>query len=449
MNRTVLAIIALLLVLICVVCVGSGALIYMLQPTPVALTTPTAAIARATATSAAPARPTMTVVVQAPSPVPNVVAPTVAQGNLKVTSNAFRNDFPTRLIFDLEAQSNVTITQIALVVQIDGQATSSRQIPDFTADTKVKTTYEWSFTRSYMPPGVSGEYWWTIQDSSNNQLQTPKQRFSVDDPTHKWLKVSNDRLAVYWYLGGDSFGKALFYRGIEAMEFLQQDTGVAVEKQIQIYIYGNRNDFFKALEPGANEWTGGRAFPEYNTIMINVEPNNLDWGLGATTHELTHQVIHQKISSPLGDLSMPKWMDEGLAMYYETYPGKLDSQFSVPLSRSISNDSLVTLRSLSGAFPADSNAANLAYAQSYSAIDFIFRKYGKDKMAQLLQAIKQGGAYDDIFKKVLNLDTDGIETEWRKDVGAKPRVVSTRSSATATPFPTFSLSTDSTPTPAK
>jgi hypothetical protein len=67
----------------------------------------------------------------------------------------------------------------------------------------------------------------------------------------------------------------------------------------------------------------------------------------------------------------------------------------------------------------------------------------------LLQTVKQGGAYDDTLKKVFNLDMDGLENEWRKDVGAKPRVVSTRPATTATPFPTFSLSTDATPTPKK
>jgi len=33
-------------------------------------------------------------------------------------------------------------------------------------------------------------------------------------------------------------------------------------------------------------------------------------------------------------------------------------------------------------------------------VDFIFRYYGRDKMAQLLQRFKQGGLYDDIFDQV-------------------------------------------------
>lgn len=375
-------------------------------------------------------------------------APVHAQGPITVSANNFTANFPRTLVFQLEAQSSSRITAVALVAQIDGVPTSSRQLPDFTPDNQVKARYEWNLARNYLPPGVSGQYYWTIEDSAGNKLETSKQPFRVEDASHTWQKLSNEKLALNWYSGGASFGKALFDNGVSAMSFIQQDTNVTVDRQIQIWIYASRADFFRALEPGAAEWTGGRAFPDYTIILINIEPSNLDWGKGATAHEITHQVIHQKIRSPLGDLSMPHWVDEGLAVYYEGTPGKVDSQFADPLQRAIKNDTLVPVRTLTGSFPADSRAAELAYGQSWSVIDFIFRKYGKEKMTQLLQGFKTGGAFDDIFNKVLGVDTDGLENQWRADIGAKPRSVPTRDSRAPTAFPTFSLSTDdSTPAP--
>ncbi len=438
MNR-VLIVVALIFVLLCAACVGLGLYFVTLSSQPVAENTPMPPASSA---------PDKTAVVQpAATPVGPVVGPAVAGNGITISQNKFTNNFPKQLLFQIDAQSKAKITQLALIVAIDGQASSSRQVPDFTSDTKVQATYEWNLGRAYIPPGVTGQFWWTVQDSDGGQLQTPKQSFRVDDSAHPWKKIANDQLALYWYAGGDSFGQALFDRGVQAMKFLQQDTGVVVDRQIQIFIYGNRADFFSSLEPGATEWTGGRAFPEYAIVMIDVAPSNLEWGKGATTHELTHQVIHQKIRSPLGDLSMPHWMDEGLAVYYETYPGALDSQFSVPLKRAIQNDTLQPLRSLSGSFPADSSAANLSYAESYSVVDFIIRHYGREKLAQLLQAFKSGGFYDDLFKQVIGVDTDGLENEWRKDVGAKPRAIAPRAATTPSVFPTFSLSTDVTPPP--
>ncbi len=445
MNRVVIVAV-LLIVLVCMACAGVGAWL-MFFPQERAVVQMTSAPV-ATSPVATPL-PVQTVVIRPATPFHSVTGPVQAGNGISVSRSKFTNSFPQELLFEVDAQSNSKITQIALFVAFDGQSSSSRQIPDFTPDNKVQASYSWDLSRGYVPPGVTGQYWWTIQDNSGAMLETSKQVFRVDDIAHQWKKISNDQLALYWYSGDNSFGSALFNRGVQAMKFLQQDTGVTVDHQIQIFIYGNRSDFFNALEPGASEWTGGRAFPEYAIVLIDVTPSNLDWGLGATTHELTHQVIHQKIQSPLGDLSMPHWMDEGLAVYYETYPGALDPQFAVPLKRAIQNDSLQQLRSLSGSFPADSTAANLSYAESYSVVDFIIRHYGREKLAQLLQGFKAGGFYDDIFNQVLGVDTDGLENQWRADVGARPRVVSTRTATTPTPFPTFSLSTDVTPTPSK
>ena len=439
--KRVLIVAAMLAVLACFACIALGALFVLVEESPVAQIAPTVAATKAT--------PDTPPVIIAPMPAPAVSAPPQSANGITVSVSRLTNQFPDQLVFDLQAQSNSKITQIALFVAIDAASSSSRQVPDFTPGTQVETTYQWNLNRNYLPPGVSGRFWWTVQDTSGAVLETTKQAFRVDDVAHQWKKMSNDKLALYWYTGDDSFGQAIFDRGVQAMKFLQQDTGVTVDSQIQIFIYGNRADFFNSLEPGASEWTGGRAFPEYGIVLIDIAPSNLDWGLGATTHELTHQVIHQKIKSPLGDLSMPHWTDEGLAVYYETYPGKLDSQFAVPLRRAIQNDSLQTLRSLSAGFPADSTAANLSYAESYSVVDFIIRHYGREKLAQLLQGFKTGGFYDDIFMQVLNVDTDGLENLWRQDVGAKPRILAPHVATTPTAFPTFSLSTDATPTPGK
>jgi hypothetical protein len=200
------------------------------------------------------------------------------------------------------------------------------------------------------------------------------------------------------------------------------------------------------MEPGTRDWTGGRAFSDYGITLINIEPNDLDFGLRAVPHELAHLVIHLKLGD-LGTTALPQWMNEGLAVYHETVPPSLEDYLDRALKRAIQNDTLLPMRTLVGSFATASEQAYLSYAQSYSMIDFIGRKYGKAKLAELISSFKNARHYDDILRAVLGVDTDGLEAEWRKDIGAKPRAVATRSNATATPFPTFSLSTDNNPPP--
>jgi hypothetical protein len=452
-------------------------------------------------------------------------APIAADSPITITSNKLTNNFRENLLFQVGAESSAAqIARVELLVQIEGVPSLGRFTAEFTPGTTIQATYEWNLARNYLPPGVTGQYWWEIQDSADNQVQSPRQPFRVEDQAHAWRQVSNEKLAVYWYAGSDnvvaspasddvnllglifaatgafaalvsivlaiifhkrrvllavfvlvslcscatpllvfrsvgdagprgdtrpiSFGQALFDHGVNSVAFLERDTGVTVERQIQIYVYGNRDDFFNAMQPGTKEWTGGRAYPDYGIVMINISPSELDWGKRAVAHEITHQVIHQAVRSPLGDLSLPPLIDEGLAVYYES-PGSPDPQFVNPLKRAIQNDTLISLRSLTSGFPTDSNAATLSYAESYSVVDFIFRHYGRDKMAQLLQAFKQGGLSDDILVHVFGVNLDSLEIVWRQDIGAKPRAIPTRSLTTATPFPTFSLSTEATPTPSR
>jgi hypothetical protein len=374
--------------------------------------------------------------------------PARADNAITVNSSNFTNSFPDHFTFQLNAQSTASISQVALVVQV-GQCVSNRYIPDFTPGTQVQATYTWDLKKNYMPPGVSGQYWWTLQDSAGNQLETPKQSFRVDDPTHQWQNISNDQLALYWYSGTRDFAQALFDRGVQAIGTLQEGFNVKLDHQVQIFIYGSHSDLLKALSVGAQEWTGGQDFPEYSIVVIDVEPSNLDWGLGATAHELTHQVVHRAVSngcSTLGSLSLPPLMDEGLAVYNQD-PGSPDPQFEPALKRAIQNNTLIPLRTLTSSFPADPQAANLSYGESWSFVDFLIRRYGKEKLGQWLAAAKAGGYYDDLFRQVYGLDLDGLEVEWRKDIGAPPRVIPTRDASKPTPFPTFGLSTDETPTP--
>ncbi len=361
-------------------------------------------------------------------------------------SQPYTNAFPRRLIFLLDTDSPTEIKQVNLIIQLDAIPTSARYIPEFSGGKKIAVVYEYDLNKNYLPPGVTGQFWWVLKDADGKETQTQKESFRVDDPKIQWKKIENSKIAIYWYSGEASFGKTVFDGAVSALAFLERDTGVTAERQVQIFLYGNRNDFLAALGPNVAGFEGGRTHPEYNVVLIEAGPRSVTFAKDATVHEMTHVIMHAKIRGALGEFSFPHWLDEGLAMYFETIPGALNVQFALPLSKAIKDDTLLSLRSISGRFPID--AIDLGYAESFSVVDFIYRRYGREKIQQLLQAVKVGGNIDDILNQVIGVDTDGLEDAWRKDIGAKPRT-STPATTHPTPFPTLSLSTDPTPTPSK
>jgi len=77
------------------------------------------------------------------------------------------------------------------------------------------------------------------------------------------------------------------------------------------------------------------------------------------------------------------------------------------------------LQTLSSPFSAYSQISYLSYAESYSAVDYLIKTYGKDKMFQLLDAYRQGTTNNDALMKVYGFDTQTLTTKWETSIGAK------------------------------
>jgi hypothetical protein len=284
--------------------------------------------------------------------------------------------------------------------------------PEFDNGKYVETSWEWDTRKQTLPPGAEIQYQWIIEDSAKRKTQTPWTTFVVEDERYDWNNISEGRVALYWYKGTQDFGQQLMDAAQGGLEKLAIDTGAHPEKPVKVYIYGSQQALLDALVY-AQSWTGGVAFTEYGILSIGVAPENLEWGEGAMVHELAHLVTYQMTYNPYGDI--PTWLSEGISMYAE---GSLDEAYQSILTESISQDTLISVKSLSSSFPADASAASLAYAESYSIVDFLVHEYGQAEMLELLNVFEEGSSYDSALQEVYSFDTEGLEELWRIYIGA-------------------------------
>jgi len=320
-------------------------------------------------------------------------------------------EFPSHLGFSLSAESNVNIIDIRLHYVVDragfAQVTSEAYI-EFVPDTLVDIEWTLDMRKTGgLPPGSNIDYWWTVEDANGDRVETTPSRVNFDDARHTWRSLTEGKVTIYWYEGNESFAQELMATTRQALVRLGENTGAYLEKPVKIYIYANARDLQGAMIY-PQEWTGGVAFTRYGTIAIGIAPENINWGKRAITHELTHLVIHQITLNPYSDL--PTWLDEGLAMYTE---GMLQPQFATFLDRAMAENGLISVRSLSSPFSAYAGEANLAYAQSYSLVEFLIGNYGQSKMLELLNTFRQGSGYDAALERVYGFDMDGLDTLWR------------------------------------
>ncbi len=342
-----------------------------------------------------------------------------AQEAIQATDQSWEAEFRDHLTFNLEAESAAEIVEAELLYRVVGQIATSRNEANFTPGTEIEATYEIDQVdpSTYFPPGTELQYWWKVTDAEGNELTTEKETLIYLDDRYAWQTLENERLTLYWYEGDEVFAQALFERANVALDTLENDVGVAIENPIRIFIYGNQEDLLGALRTSAQEWTGGVAFTEYGVVVIGIMPRQLEWGLNAMTHEMSHLIIHQATDNPFGDL--PRWLDEGIAVYNENQD-VLDDDFRPLFERAVENDELMTLRTLSSPFPADPMLANLAYGQSGAVVKYIIDTYGSDSMAELLTIFAEGELYDDALMQALGTDTDGLDNEFRASLDLPP-----------------------------
>jgi len=329
-------------------------------------------------------------------------------------------EFPNSITFDIDVGAKSDISRITFQYQIQKLSVfpvTSVAFPTFTSTSRVKTSWKWDMTQTGgLPPGTDLSYWWAIEDAQGNTAQTPASTLSFNDQRHSWQSSSQNGITLLWYQGNDSFVQQLMTAAKGALGRLDEDIGAQLQDKVSIYIYASTQDLQNAMIY-PNEWTGGVAYPEYHTIAIGISPDNLDWGRGAIAHELSHLVVSQVTFSGYG-IELPTWLDEGLAMYTE---GSLSSDMASALKSAITQNKLISARSLCSPFPAEADAATLAYAESYSLVKYLLEQHGgQAKMQEFLNAFKQGSGYNEALNSVYGLDIDKLNDLWSAYIALHP-----------------------------
>jgi hypothetical protein len=125
----------------------------------------------------------------------------------------------------------------------------------------------------------------------------------------------------------------------------------------------------------------------------------------AALHELAHAAVHQ-----LAGENAPRWLDEGLAVYFERR-GRFEESGITP----------IRLDELSGYFESHNTELNSAQAQRCYATagDFIRKvvaEHGLDKISGYLCSLGSGGSPERAFQQVFGVSLRSVENEWLRNV---------------------------------
>ncbi|MGE5775679.1 MAG: peptidase MA family metallohydrolase [Chloroflexota bacterium] len=366
----------------------------------------------------------------------SAVTPAFASPALGITNNDITLNFPETAIFHATLTSNADITSVVLEYGNEQQTCGevvAKAFPQITPGKTVEAEWTWEMRQSgSLPPGAQLWWRWRVTDSSGNETLTDTKTATWLDNVHDWQTLNKgDYLRLHWYKGDQAFATELAQAAADGLTFNETQSGLKADTPIDLYIYASTDDLKEAIlyEPS---WTGGQAFSDQNIVILGISKSDLEWGKDAIVHELTHVLVGHLTFSCLGEV--PTWLNEGLAVYSE---GGLDPNSEQQLNDAIRDDTLLTVRSLSGGFSEVADKAYLSYSESYSLVKFLIETYSQEKMTSLLVALRDGQTIDEALMQTYGFNVDGLEDAWRKAIGAPARSVSPEGEPTAQPTPTF------------
>jgi len=356
---------------------------------------------------------------------------------IDVTNDQPELNFPDNITFRATIESIVPITTVVLeygTYELTCGTVIAKAFPQFVPGKTVNVEWNWEMRQSgSLPPGATIWWQWRYTDETGGEFVSEQKSLTWLDSKHNWQTVTSGFINLHWYSGDQAFAQDLLSAAETGLARLQNDAGLHPDNPINLYIYANTDDLRDAIlyEPG---WTGGLAYSEHDIVIIGISQRDIEWGRTTIAHELTHVLVGHLTFSCLGDV--PTWLNEGLAVYSE---GGLDPGSEAQLNEAISNNELLTVRSLSGDFSEVSSRAYLSYSQSYSIVKYLIETYGQDKMNFLLINLRDGTTVDDALMKTYGFDVDGLEESWRKEIGAAPQSASAQPTVQLTPtfVPTY------------
>lgn len=349
-----------------------------------------------------------------------------ASDPITVTSQTSAITFPKSIDFQISARdSSSPIVQASIVLTIEDGNQQQQAVTVSSPATSITLHWRKDTTGDqFEPVGTSIIYYWVLRDQVGNMHIGTRQILSMVDTRFNWQQLSQDNLQVHWYNQPQSFGQDLLQEASKDLSSISTNLGGKLRRPINLWIYQNTDDFHSSLPPDTREWVGGIAFPSLSQASLVVESMNSDTINRDMPHEMTHLVFHQLTEK---GIYAPIWFDEGLAVYNQVYH---EPMMTLSLKQALKSHSLLSLNDLSFQFPADANKAYLAYAQSWNLVDYMYKTFGKQKMATLIQNINTPKSnFDQDLLKALGVDQSHLENQWHlaldqpatlKETNAKP-----------------------------
>jgi Peptidase MA superfamily len=277
-------------------------------------------------------------------------------------------------------------------------------------------SYSLDLTTGNLAPNTKFTATWAAVAAGNVIGLSAPLTVDYQDTSEPWQTITGNLVTVHWYQGSKAFAKQELAIAEKAIADTSALLGVTETQPVDFFIYADDPAFKAATGSAPGELTIGQSRADIRTLfgLITEATMNSQDVRSVVPHELAHLVFDTAVHNPYR--FPPTWLNEGLATYLSA---GYTTTFRGLVADAVRSGELLPLTALSGEFPRfDPAKAYLAYGTSVSAIDFLVRTYGQDKLVLLVQAYADGLTDDEAFTRALGMNLGAFQDAWLADLGA-------------------------------
>ena len=177
------------------------------------------------------------------------------------------------------------------------------------------------------------------------------------------------------------------------------------------FIITPTKDEWRRITGGAPLWANGLAEPQHHVAILKSPRFSVQYGPLENT--AIHEYVHLLSQTGAREMELPRWLDEGMA---EVLAGQLEFMSHTILGRSVASGRLHSLWQIQGLMSMSEPDAQLAYAESAIAVEFLVSKFGWPGVANLIATLRQGTPFDEAFSRIFGLSPGAFESEYLRYV---------------------------------
>lgn len=277
--------------------------------------------------------------------------------------------------------------------------------------------YVWDTADRHVTPNTRVTYSWRATEGGQVRI-SPEATLLYDDdrPGLDWRSAQLGEATVHWYGTAEAIARGLGELAADGAASAEALLGHEMAGAVDIFVYDSQEDFFGALGPGAREWTGAATYPGLRTIFMSLTAGDQAYRERTLVHEVTHVVFNDATDNAFHEPA--KWLNEGFATWAESQSAG-DERSEVEFEAS-SDDGLFAFEAIAAQFPIGERGARLAYAQGATMVDMIVAEHGREAVAEIAAAYRDGASDSEALRAGTGLTAEELFAGFYAEFGVEP-----------------------------